>query len=115
LMLRQAQHDKVDDTAHASTPLMLRLRSCFDSAHASTPLMLRLRSCFDSAHASTPLSMTRGYYCGFRPSRARLSSSTLTRGAPRNPNVRPCTWRATSEFTAAIVIRRALATRGASQ
>src|SRR5579875_3384588 len=60
--------------------------------------------------------MTTGdAYCGLRPSSARLSASTLTCGSPRNPSVRPCTCCATIALTAATLIPRALATRGACQ
>lgn len=44
-------------------------------------------------------------------SRARLSSSALTRGSPRKPSVRPSTWRATSARTAGSLIPRARAMR----
>ena len=48
----------------------------------------------------------------FNPSSARLSLSTLTRGSPRRPKVRPSTWPSTRARTRSSGRPRALATRG---
>lgn len=77
--------------------------------------VLRLRR---SAPLLTMAQRTRAAaerYSARRPSSARFNSSTLTRGSPRKPKVRPWTCLAIIALMEDTLMPRALATRGASQ